>query len=326
MQDWGEIHEVGDILNAMKPNSDRFKEFKDYQSPDSRFGTHYKTPFGIWFRGQTNANWTLMPAVLRSEPGVYVEETSMFHHFQLRVPEYHQTHRATFDWLCLMQHYEIPTRLLDWTESMIIALFFAVEDTDASADNNTPEEGRLYVLNARRLNECTTDVAKEHRGNICTPDSFDTEARAQLSRARNMKRWKEHMILLSNTRIRSWMPDRLCGEPVDKEWLSSPVAVIPSRLNGRMVFQSSAFTIHGGKVYPPGTETAEGMLPKPRCLEEINEEQSYHNQFLASFRIPVDCKDSIKEELFALGIHTGSLFPELDKQAAYLRKQWQFDM
>ena len=35
-------------------------------------------------------------------------------------------------------------------------------------------------------------------------------------------------------------------------------------------------------------------------------------------------KEEILNDLFLLGIHEGSLFPEIDRQAVYLEKLWKF--
>ncbi len=60
------------------------------------------------------------------------------------IPDY-EDHIA---WLFLMQHHGMPTRLLDWTKSILVALYFVVS-------KYTSDDGELWAMYPDALNECS---------------------------------------------------------------------------------------------------------------------------------------------------------------------------
>lgn len=93
-------------------------------------------PGTVWFRGQSNQEWKLLPGLLRHS--YQVSESTLLARFR-QSAKLLTTHSISndFDWVFLMQHYGVPTRLLDWTESPLVSLYFAVErfqsdNTDAA--------------------------------------------------------------------------------------------------------------------------------------------------------------------------------------------------
>ncbi len=53
--------------------------------------------------------------------------------------------RSDFAWLFLARHHGLPTRILDWTQAALTALYFAVVPPDEMP-------GALWILNPDRLN------------------------------------------------------------------------------------------------------------------------------------------------------------------------------
>ena len=87
------------------------------------------------FRGHANVDWELEPAIDRSDFSGLQGELERRDHERLAFAEFKRlalshlrvSPRNDWEFLTLARHHGAPTRLLDWTENPLAALFFAVE-------------------------------------------------------------------------------------------------------------------------------------------------------------------------------------------------------
>ena len=106
------------------------------------------------FRGQNNSNWRLTTSLSRMidrhHPGYHDKalplfyETQMINDFKWKYPSYEKgripKEEESIEWLSLMQHYGSPTRMLDFSYSIYVALFMAL-------DGSSSEKSAIWAIN-----------------------------------------------------------------------------------------------------------------------------------------------------------------------------------
>lgn len=100
-----------------------------------------------WFRGHRSTSWQLTPTIFRSLRAAN-NEGELLAHFRHEASRYSSS--ASGEWwelIALAQHHGLPTRLLDWTESPLVALYFAAQDSMIIPDDDrTAEPGVVWIL------------------------------------------------------------------------------------------------------------------------------------------------------------------------------------
>ena len=107
----------------------------------------------FWYRGHASVGWGLSPSVFRT-PGRQENERLLLKRFMQEARRHSSdVPSEEWDWTFLAQHHFVPTRLLDWSESPLVGLYFAALDTfDIADDPKTARDGRIWILQPNKLN------------------------------------------------------------------------------------------------------------------------------------------------------------------------------
>ena len=135
------------------------------------------------YRGVQRFDYDLRPRIARklgspttkhTELNFYKAERSLFEIFRTRAAT-HATDNGYTDWhwLTLAQHYGVATRLLDWTENPLVALYFATLHSvdDTGKPTAIDEDGAVYVAHPSSLYvaDSTSPFANKRHGIFYAP-------------------------------------------------------------------------------------------------------------------------------------------------------------
>ncbi|WP_120340027.1 FRG domain-containing protein [Cryobacterium soli] len=181
----------------------------------------------LWHRGHRSENYSLVPSLVRKlteEEQIFPMERRLITRFRQRSLPFWPAGYPQNVWehLFAMQHFGIPTRMLDWSESLLVALYFAATPGTGPVveDEETPAIWTLDPVKWNRSAAQFKDV--EDAIEILTTDSDDLAA---------------------------YTPSSSPSEDLVRRY-KVPLAIFGTHNSARIVAQRGAFTVGGRSLEP----------------------------------------------------------------------------
>lgn len=246
----------------------------------------------ILFRGHAKEDYELIPSLFRKDNEKIREiEDEAIRQIEIEHPR-ELAGMSTLDKLVMLQHYEFPTRLLDFSFNPLVALFFAAnshkEDNGAviicrvAKDELLPFDNRIVKALASLAimpNELKKEILEYDSEQL---SSALTETIFLSNGFWAMKNISDKKLSELAIKIRNRMPPDVNRIPD----LSTPVFVETKLLNPRISAQKGAFLLFGmSDEFPESTQREKIIIPGKHKITIMKELEQFgideSNMFLS---------------------------------------------
>jgi hypothetical protein len=246
---------------ASKRWQDILEEVREAQKPIQEKG------YPVWYRGQSDSAWLVRSGLHRhilncfAQVGISHDQlwttdllrdvyAALYCKFKGRAWRFlDQSERSPWGIVFAMQHYGLPTLLLDWTESFACAVYFAQQGRDPKCD------AAIYLLDPQVLNNASLSSLEAYYAEKQLPleRMIFGEGLISIAEVFNPEHYSTY-----------FHPEHLLFRQVAPKALRT-VAVAPFFSNPRMLAQRAAFTL-SGMSFAPLEEQFEGSVIKKIVL------------------------------------------------------------
>lgn len=280
---WNSMPSKNEIIESAVKYFDKIYPGSGSLYVDSLNMLHQFNP-EVLFRGQPNVKFDIIPSLGRNDN--FTHEREFVELPQVERPEIFNSGHNPLETLTLLQHYGIPTRLLDVTSNFLIALFFACQKTDSDSD----ADGEIILFFDMHSYTSIYPLMEAHADTYLLTDGHDLSLDDFYKRALKRFYFSEDKY----KSLYSKLQNQICG-------FLYPIAVNPPRLSLRHRAQQGKFFLFPNTIKPDA---------KSPYVEASISKIEKNSAFCRCVQVRCDHKQKLLSELSILGIDKAKLFPD----------------